>query len=89
MEEAFNADSWVVHFYCNYSAYHVSFNLQNKTQEELLSVTQEFLAITNNNWGFTTRYIQSDGEKGLGKKWKDFIAMKGITFNLSLLDILD
>ncbi|KAI8397360.1 hypothetical protein FOFC_20632 [Fusarium oxysporum] len=65
MEEAFNADSWVAHFYCDHSAYHVSFNLPNKAQEELLSATQEFLAITNDNWGFTTRYIRSDGEKGL------------------------
>lgn len=89
MEEAFNANSWVAHFYCDYSAYHVSFNLPNKNQDELLSVTREFLAITNDNWGFTTRYIQSDGEKGLGKKWKDFIAMKGITFNPSPPDTPD
>ncbi|KAH7464558.1 hypothetical protein FOMA001_g17641 [Fusarium oxysporum f. sp. matthiolae] len=84
MEEAFNADSWVAHFYCDHSAYHVSFNLPNKAQEELLSATQEFLAITNDNWGFTTRYIRSDGEKGLGKKWKHFITMKGIIFNPSV-----
>lgn len=83
MEQAFNADSWVAHFYCDYSAYHVSYNIQSKTQEELLTITRDFLAITNDNWGFTTRYIQSDGEKGLGKKWKDFIAMRGITFNPS------
>ncbi|EFZ03308.2 Integrase, catalytic core [Metarhizium robertsii ARSEF 23] len=89
LDEAFNADSWVAHFYCDYSAYHVPFNLPNKTQEEILSVTQEFLAITNDNWGFTTRYIQSDGEKGLGKKWKDFIIMKGITFNPSPPDTPD
>ncbi|KHO10745.1 hypothetical protein MAA_11654 [Metarhizium robertsii ARSEF 23] len=81
INEAFNADSCVAHFYCDYSAYHVPFNLPNKTQEEILSVTQEFLAIKNDNWGFTTRYIQSDGEKGLGKKWKDFVIIKGITFN--------
>ncbi|KAG7000123.1 hypothetical protein FOFC_03570 [Fusarium oxysporum] len=89
MEEAFNADSWVAHFYCDYSAYHISFNLPNKNQDELLSITQEFLAITNDNWGFTTRYIQSDGEKGLGKRWKYFIAMKGITFNSSPPDTPD
>ncbi|KAM5528855.1 reverse transcriptase domain protein [Fusarium oxysporum f. sp. phaseoli] len=89
MEEAFNADSWVAHFYCDHSAYHVSFNLPNKAQEELLSATQEFLAITNDNWGFTTRYIRSDGEKGLGKKWKHFITMKGIIFNPSPPDTPD
>lgn len=89
LDEAFNADSWVVHFYCDYSAYHVSFNLPNKSQEDILSVTQEFLAITNNNWGFTTRYIQFDGLKGLGKKWKEFIIMKGITFKLSPSDTPD
>ncbi|EMT69241.1 hypothetical protein FOC4_g10000290 [Fusarium odoratissimum] len=89
MEEAFNADSWVAHFYCDHSAYHVSFNLPNKAQEELLSATQEFLAITNDNWGFTTRYIRSDGEKGLGKKWKHFIVMKGIIFNPSPPDTPD
>ncbi|RKK19546.1 hypothetical protein BFJ65_g6263 [Fusarium oxysporum f. sp. cepae] len=89
MEEAFNADSWVAHFYCDYSAYHISFNLPNKNQDELLSITQEFLAITNDNWGFTTRYIQSDGEKGLGKRWKYFIAMKGITFSSSPPDTPD
>jgi hypothetical protein len=89
MEEAFNLDAWVVHFYCDYSAYHVSFNLPNKTQEELVSVTQEFFAITNNNWGFITRYIQSDGEKGLGQKWRDLITTKGITFNPSPPDTPD
>ncbi|KAF6518157.1 hypothetical protein HZS61_002235 [Fusarium oxysporum f. sp. conglutinans] len=89
MEEAFNPDSWVAHFYCDYSAYHITFNLPNKNQDELLSITQEFLAITNDNWGFTTRYIQSDGEKGLGKRWKYFIAMKGITFNSSPPDTPD
>lgn len=68
MEQAFNADSWVAHFYCDYSAYHISFNIPNKSQDELVSVTKEFLAITNTNWGFTTRYIRSDGEKGLGNK---------------------
>jgi len=66
MDEAFNADSWVVHFYYDHSAYHISFNRTNKTQEELVSVTREFLAITNDNWGFTTRYLRSDGERGLG-----------------------
>jgi hypothetical protein len=89
MEEAFNTDSWVAHFYCDYSAYHITFNLPNKNQDELLSITQEFLAITNDNWGFTRRYIQSDGEKGLGKRWKYFIAMKGITFNSSPPDTPD
>jgi hypothetical protein len=49
MEEAFNLDAWVVHFYCDHSAYHVSFNVPNKTQEELVSVTKEFLALTNEN----------------------------------------
>jgi hypothetical protein len=89
MEEAFNDDAWVAHFYCDYSAYHISFNLPSKNQEQLLSATEEFLAITNNNWGFTTRYIQSDGEKGLGKKWKDLIRNKGITFNASPPDTPD
>ncbi|RKK06491.1 hypothetical protein BFJ65_g18688 [Fusarium oxysporum f. sp. cepae] len=42
MEEAFNADSWVAHFYCDYSAYHITFNLPNKNQDELLSITQSF-----------------------------------------------
>jgi hypothetical protein len=89
MEEAFNLDAWVVHFYCDYSAYHVSFNLTHKTQEELVAVTREFLAITNDNWGFTTRYIQSDGEKGLGQEWKALIIAKGITFNSSPPDTPD
>lgn len=57
MEDAFNADSWIAHFYCDYSGYHISFNLPTKAQESLISITQEFFAITNDNWGFTTRYI--------------------------------
>ena len=89
MEEAFNFDAWVVHFYCDYSAYHVSFNVPHKSQEELSAVTREFLAITNDNWGFTTRYIQSDGEKGLGQEWKALIATRGITFNSSPPDTPD
>ena len=89
MEEAFNLDAWVVHFYCDYSAYHVSFNLPHKSQEELSAVTREFLAITNDSWGFTTRYIQSDGEKGLGQEWKALIAARGITFNSSPPDTPD
>ena len=89
MEQAFNADSWVAHFYCDYSAYHVSFNLPNKSQDQLVSVTKEFLAITNTNWGFTTRYIRSDGEKGLGNEWKETIAAKGITFTPSPPDTPD
>ena len=89
MEQAFNSDNWVAHFYCDYSAYHISFNIPSKTQEELVSVTQEFLAITNDNWGFTTRYIQSDGEKGLSQKWKDLITLRGITFNSSPPDTPD
>lgn len=83
MQEAFNNDAWVVHFYCDYSAYHVSFNLPLKTQDELVSVTQDFLVLTNDNWGFNTKYIQSDGESGLAQKWQDLIAMRGITFNPS------
>ena len=86
MEKAFNADSWVVHFYCDYSAYHISFNLTNKSQKELVSVTKEFLAITNNNWGFVTRYIQSDGEKGLGNDWQELVTARGITFRSSPAD---
>ncbi|CAE7034426.1 hypothetical protein PTTW11_05430 [Pyrenophora teres f. teres] len=90
MEEAFNADSWVVHFYFAYSAYHISFNVTSKTQDELVSVTKEFLAITNDNWGFKTRYIRSDGEKGLGNEWKELIAAKeGITFTPSPPDTPD
>ncbi|KAE8855424.1 hypothetical protein PTNB73_10081 [Pyrenophora teres f. teres] len=89
MEEAFNADSWVVHFYCDYSAYHISFNVTSKTQDELVSVTKEFLAITNDNWGSKTRYIRSDGEKGLGNEWKELIAAKGITFTPSPPDTPD
>jgi len=89
MEEAFNLDAWVVHFYCDYSAYHISFNLPHKTQEELIYVTQEFLALTNDNWGFTTRYIQSDGEKGLGLEWNELVTARGITFNPSPPDTPD
>ena len=54
-----------------------------------MSVTIEFLAITNKNWGFTTRYIRSDGEKGLGTEWKEMIAAKGITFTPSPPDTPD
>ena len=89
MDEAFNADSWVAHFYCDYSGYHVSFNLPHKNQDELVAITKEFLALTNDNWGFTTRYIQSDGEKGLGDTWKELIAARGITFNSSPPDTPD
>lgn len=89
MQEAFNQDAWVVHFYCDYSAYHVSFNLAFKIQDELVSVTNEFLVLTNDNWGFITRYIQSDGESGLGQKWQDLIARRGITFNPSPPDTPD
>ena len=89
MQEAFNQDTWVVHFYCDYSAYHVSFNLPFKTQDELVSVTREFLVLTNDNWGFTTRYIRSDGESGLRQKWRDLVAMRGITFQSSPPDTPD
>jgi hypothetical protein len=81
MPKAFKLDAWVFHSYCDLSAYHVSLDLPFKTQENLLSVTREFLALTNDNWGFTTRYIQPDGESGLGQKWHDLVATKGITFN--------
>lgn len=57
IEEAFNLNAWVVHFYYNYSVYYVSFNVPYKSQEELSAVTREFLAIINDNWGFITRYI--------------------------------
>jgi hypothetical protein len=83
MQEAFNSDTWVAHFYCDYSAYHISFNLPFKTQELLISATQEFLQLTNDNWGFTTRYIQSDGESGLRQGWKTLVVERGITFNSS------
>lgn len=89
MQEAFNQDTWVVHFYCDYSAYHVSSNLPLKTQENLVSVTRDFLALTNGTWGFTTRYIQSDGESGLGQRWQDLAVTKGITFNPSPPDTPD
>jgi len=89
MQAAFNQDTWVVHFYCDFSAYHVSFNLPLKTQENLVSITRDFLALTNDNWGFTTRYIQSDGESGLGQRWQDLVATRGITFNPSPPDTPD
>jgi hypothetical protein len=89
MEEAFNADLWVVHFYCDYLAYYILFNLLNKTQDEHVSVNKEFLPITNTNEGFTTRYFRLDGEKGLGNKWKEIIVEKGITFTLSPPDTPD
>lgn len=89
IEEAFNAELWVVHFYCDYSAYYILFNVTNKTQDELVLVTKEFLAITNSNWGFTTRYIRLDGEKGLGIEWKELIAAKGIAFTPSTPDTPD
>jgi hypothetical protein len=81
MRKAFKLDVWVFHFCCGFSTYHVSFNLPFKTQENILSVTQDFRALANDNWGFTTRYVQSDRESGLGQKWQDFVATKGITFN--------
>jgi len=34
MEEAFNADSWVAHFYCDYSAYHVSLIFQTRLRKK-------------------------------------------------------
>ena len=83
MDEAFNADSWVAHFYCGHSGYHVTFNLPSKSQDELILMTKEYLALTNDNWGFKTRYIHSDGEKGLGRRWKDLLVEKGITFSSS------
>jgi hypothetical protein len=51
MRKAFKLDFWVFHFYCGFSAYHVSFNLPFKTQESLLSVTRDFLALANDNRG--------------------------------------
>ena len=83
MEEAFNMSSWITHFYCDYSGYHISFNTPFRTQQTFVSILKEFLAITNKNWGFKTRFLHTDNDTGFREAWDKVIKDYGITHTKS------
>jgi hypothetical protein len=82
LKEAFNADRYIIHFYCTYSGFHIAYTIAQKNEATLLHCTQHFLT-TMERWGYTVRVMQSDNETGFGQHWKNIISSKGITFQSS------
>ncbi|KAF1980574.1 hypothetical protein K402DRAFT_305048, partial [Aulographum hederae CBS 113979] len=82
LEEAFNVDKYVLHFYCAYSGYHIAYTLASKGEGEFMRSTQHFVTLTG-RWGYTVQIFQTDGEKSLGRQWRNLIHQLGITFQAS------
>ncbi|KAF1987144.1 hypothetical protein K402DRAFT_310467, partial [Aulographum hederae CBS 113979] len=85
LETAFNADKYILHFYCAFSGYHLTYTLTNKGEVEFARSTQHFLALTE-RWGYKVRILQTDGEKALGHQWNSIIYQHGITVQPSPTD---
>lgn len=82
LEEAFNTDRYLLHFYDLFSGYHISYTLSDRSEKEFIETTEDVITITK-QWGYTVRIIQSDGEKALGQKWENTIKSYGIRFQAS------
>jgi hypothetical protein len=46
LHKAFNADRYLLHFYCAFSGFHATYTLQSKDQQEFIDSTKHFLALT-------------------------------------------
>jgi hypothetical protein len=60
------------------------FPLINKGQATLLKVLKEFIAFVQTRYDCTVRMLCSDGEKGLGDNFEEWIKAEGLTFELSV-----
>jgi hypothetical protein len=79
VEEAFNADCWILHFYCAFSGYHVVFNLPFKTGPLILKATETLLKLTK-TWGYVVREMRCDNERSLVPQWHELLRLAGIKF---------
>jgi transposase InsO family protein len=77
MNESYNKDSWVSHFRCFRTGADFVYTYSHKN--DAVAVIEEFLNMAKTRYGATTRFIRTDDEPTLGKKYKDVLAERGIT----------
>jgi hypothetical protein len=56
------------------------FPLNNTGQATLIKVLKEFVTFVQTRYSCTVRTLRSDGEKGLGKDFDEWIKAEDLTF---------
>jgi hypothetical protein len=87
-EKAWNADRHLLHLYCAYSGFRMSYTLKDKQAESIIEALDDFLTLTK-TWGYTVRYFQTDSDPTFVGRVENFIRDRGITFNQSPADTQD
>jgi Reverse transcriptase (RNA-dependent DNA polymerase) len=77
MGEAYNGHKWASHFQCNYTT--MDFIYTHASKDQAVEVIKEFINMAQRRYSYDIRYIHSDGERSLGKKFDDVIASYGIS----------
>jgi Reverse transcriptase (RNA-dependent DNA polymerase) len=77
VEPAYNRDKWVSHFRCFQTG--ADFVYTHPRKNDAVAVIKEFLNMAKTRYGATTRFIRTDDEPTLGKKYEDLLADQGIT----------
>ena len=76
-EEAFNGDTCVAHFWCDYTKYHRAFPIKNHKQKTLLPLFESVMAFAKKFDSRGVRVWHMDDEQGVGKKIANLILRDG------------
>ena len=70
------------HFQCDRTKMNYTFAIPSKTEYSLLWSFQQMIAIAE-SLGFIVRYLHTDGERGVGTRFKSYLVEKGIQLEVS------
>jgi hypothetical protein len=74
--EAYNGHKWASHFQCGYTT--IDFVYTHASKDQAVEVIKEFINIAQQRYSYNIRYIHSDGERSLKKKFDNVIAFYSI-----------
>ncbi|KAI0992461.1 hypothetical protein K3495_g15724, partial [Podosphaera aphanis] len=84
MEEAYNGDRYVSHFYCPDSHFNFTFSCKSKVEFKLSVRT--VLQLIKTQWKYEVQIIRLDGETSLIQECKDLVTERGMICQISAAD---
>jgi hypothetical protein len=84
MDIAYNGDSYISHFYCPDSHFHLTFSCQSK--RDFKDTLQTALKLIQHQWGFITRFLRLDGKTSLIPIRQQLAKEEGLILEISAPD---
>lgn len=85
MNPGLDNSEYASHFQCDRTTMNYTFPIQNKSEHSLLWSFQQMIPIAE-SLGFIVRYLHTDGERGVGIRFKSYLVEKGIRLEVSTPD---